>query len=185
MTQTERQVLWVVDNEGNAGKSFLANYLNVLYNYLLLDGTMNVRDLAMLFHTKYDGVCLDVPRASLNTFNYEALETFKNGYMSSGKYSGRILRFDPLPVIVLANDHPNYQMLSADRWVVLSVGVGVLENQSRVAIVDPSMEYPYVPPVEPPVLSEDFNLRKFVSDHIPMYRDQNRLGNVVSSLTNL
>lgn len=182
MTQCERQVLWVVDIQGNAGKSFLGNYLNILYNFLLLDGTMTVRDVALFFQTKYKGVCLDVPRAALKEFNYDALEAFKNGYMTSGKYAGRAIRFNPLRVIVFSNDHPDYGKLSADRWDVLSVGTGVLENQSRMGVVNPQREFPFILPIEPPVLSEDFNLREFVCTHIPMYR-QNPAANLVSLIS--
>ena len=41
MNQNDSEVLWITDFEGNSGKSFLAHYLHVLYNFQLLDGTMS------------------------------------------------------------------------------------------------------------------------------------------------
>lgn len=170
MTQNGRQVLWIVDNPGNSGKSYFANYLNILYNYLLLDGTMKVRDVALFCNKKVNGIAIDVPRASIGDFNYDCVEAFKNGYISTGKYSGRTTRFHPVPVVVFSNDHPDYRKLSRDRWNILTVGEGALQNPSRAPIINPEMEYPFVPPIEPPSLSEEFNLREFVCEYMPEYR---------------
>lgn len=163
-------MLWVIDHEGNAGKSFVANFLNILYGYLLVDGTMQVRDVALIFNNTHKGLCCDVPRSAIGKFNYEAVESFKNGYMSSGKYSGRTVRFNPVPVLVLANAHPDYAKLSFDRWVVLTMGAGALENVSKTAIINPRAEFPFVEPAESPLLTEDFDVRGFVCAHMPQYR---------------
>lgn len=180
MTQNERHVMWVADANGNSGKSYLANYLNILYNYLLLDGTMKVRDVALFCNSTFDGICIDVPRAAIAEFNYDAVEAFKNGYISSGKYSGRTTRFNPVPVVVLSNDYPDFGKLSRDRWHVLTVGEGILQNPSRVPIINPRMENEFKTPVKPPCLTEDFNLREFVCEHMPQYRVPDRPLNLVS-----
>ena len=38
LTPGDRVVTWVDDQRGNNGKTFLANYLSILYQFQLLDG---------------------------------------------------------------------------------------------------------------------------------------------------
>ena len=169
MVQDNRQILWVVDDHGNSGKTFLANYLNILYNFQLLDGTVSARDLCFLIKKKVNGFCFDVARSSIGNFNYSSLESIKNGYLVSGKYAGKIKRFDILPVVVLSNFHPNYAALSMDRWNVQVFGQGSLSNISKVAIVSPAAEFPFHPPDPLPNLSEDFECRKFIENKLGIH----------------
>jgi len=87
--QSDREVLWVVDHVGNTGKSFLANVLNIMYGFTLLNQTLSIHDIGpMLADVK--GFVLDIPRPKLNSFDYGFLECVKNGYMASGKYTNII-----------------------------------------------------------------------------------------------
>lgn len=168
--QDTRKVLWVSDHAGNNGKSFLANYLNILYGFLLLDGTMTIRDVALLVGKQTKGICMDVSRDSVREFSYAAVESFKNGYISSGKYSGRTCRFTPFPVVVFANQQPDFEKLSRDRWSVVALGEGNMQNLDKVPIVDPAQQFAFVAPPSPPDLSENFNVREFITERLPKYR---------------
>ena len=77
MNQNGRTILWVVDRQGNAGKTFLGTFLCFMYNFKYLNGVINTRDLVSLIDEKIDGVVLDVCRSSINNFDYAALETLK------------------------------------------------------------------------------------------------------------
>lgn len=105
--QDERKVTWIFDQVGNHGKSYLANYLNILYGFQILDGTISTRDLGVVLREGLTGVVIDVARSSEPHLDYIALESLKNGYIVSGKYGGRVRRFQPLRVLILANFHLN------------------------------------------------------------------------------
>ena len=40
LAQDSRKILWITDSVGNHGKTFLSNYLSILYNYQYFDGTI-------------------------------------------------------------------------------------------------------------------------------------------------
>ena len=167
LQQDQRRVTWVFDFIGNSGKSFLSNIMTILYNFQLLDGQINTRDLPNLLNVDAAGICLDVCRAAEGTFDYAVVETLKNGYSITGKYSGKCFRFTPMKVVVFANFLPQVNALSQDRWDILTVGEGVLADMTQDSIVDPSTEYPYVPPPADCDLSEDFDLEQFLVDQLP------------------
>ena len=165
--QNERQVLWIVDRAGNNGKSFLSSYLNILYGYLLFDGLVSTRDIGALITASACGYCFDVSRSSLASFNYGCLESVKNGFVVSGKYRGTTRRFEIKPVVVFANNYPDLTQLSEDRWCVHTLGEGQLSDLRKEAVVSPSEIFPFEKPPSPPDLSEEFNLREYLEDHLP------------------
>lgn len=85
--QNIREVLWIVDPNGNRGKSFLADYINILYGFVLLNANISTRDIIPLLKDM-KGFAFDVPRAMLASFDYSFVECAKNGYIISGKYGG-------------------------------------------------------------------------------------------------
>ena len=165
LRQEERSVLWLYDANGNNGKSYLANYLSILYSFQLFDGQVNARDLAGMLDINASGICFDVCRAAENALDYNAIECLKNGCMSSGKYTGKCLRFQPMKIIVLSNFYPDCTKLSQDRWDILTVGEGILANMDEEAIVLPAERYPFS--VQPPQidLSTTFNLKQYLVDN--------------------
>ena len=160
--QGDREVLWIVDGEGNSGKTFLGQYLGAVYGFMTIDGTITTRDLAYLIKGKEKGFCFDVSRDSLKQFCYSSLEAVKNGHIVSGKYGGKLCLFDPLPTVIFANDFPDLSKLSLDRWAVHTIGHGVLSDRSKDAIIDPSPKFPFVLPTPMPNLSENFDFQDFL-----------------------
>lgn len=122
-----RTVHWVTDKEGNKGKSFLAKYIVMKYNAIICSGKSN--DINNQVNTWLESnpdsdptvVILDIPRSSLGYINYTSLENLKNGMLYSGKYEGGICLFDHPHVIVFANEEPNCDEMSADRWSLKSI----------------------------------------------------------------
>ena len=161
MDQGPREVLWVVGREGDDGKTFLSNVLNILYNFILLDGTISTRDLAQLIKGNVNGFCFDISRAAINSFDYSTLEAVKNGYIVSGKYGGRIQRFKDAPVLVFSNSFPNSTLLSADRWNMVVLGEGEFKDISKIPIVSPSPRFPFIEPPDFPDFSENFDFHRY------------------------
>ena len=112
MSQGTREILWVIGTEGNNGKTYLANFLNILYDFFLLDGGISTRDICHLIKDNVRGFCFDISRASLRNFDYSTLEALKNGYAVSGKYAGKLKRFRNAPVVVFSNNFPDVALLS-------------------------------------------------------------------------
>ncbi|XP_018015067.1 uncharacterized protein LOC108671973 [Hyalella azteca] len=160
--QTQRQILWVYDGAGNAGKTWFANYLNILYAYDLLDGLIGTRDVCALLSDAPTGVCFDCSRASKDHFDYDVLEAVKNGYIVSGKYNGSIKRFHPCPVVVFSNSLPATEQLSQDRWDIVYLGEGDFTNLDKSPIYSTADLRPFVPPPKIPRLGENFNLRQYL-----------------------
>lgn len=161
--QNERQILWVVDRDGNCGKTFLANYLNILYGFQLLNGAISARDLCQVIsRDEIQGFAFDICRSDIQNFDYGVLEHLKNGYIMSGKYTGKIIRFEIVPVVVFANSDPSFPALSRDRWNVIRCGEGVLTNMACDPIITPFRIFPAINPPPIPDLSEDFNFKGFL-----------------------
>ena len=145
--QNDRQVLWIVDQRGDSGKTFMALYLCAFYGFKIFDGTITTRDIAHLIKGNEKGYCFDVSRDSIHSFSYSTLEAIKNGYVATGKYSGKICMFSPLPTVIFANDYPDMSKLSQDRWCVHTLGRGVFTDLSKHSVLDPSDRYPFVEPL--------------------------------------
>lgn len=162
MEQGDRKVAWVCDAHGNNGKSFLCNFLNLVYNFQLFDGQMTTRDLALVLEDSTAGVCLDVCRSAEHTFDYSVLECLKNGYISTGKYSGRCVRFNSMRTVVFANFYPILNKLSQDRWDILTIGEGILSDNSQISVVDPKDTYAPERPTPNCNLAADFNVSAYL-----------------------
>lgn len=83
-------------------------------------------------------------------------------YVVTGKYGGRIRRFKPLSILILANFFPKMNMLSADRWDILVMKEGLLANTSRDAVINPQHQYPFVRPLKLPDLSGHIGLHQIL-----------------------
>ena len=173
MEQTDRKVLWVVDFQGNAGKTFLGQYLCAMYGFKLLDGTVSTRDLAYLLKGHEKGFCFDVSRASMQSFCYASLEAIKNGYVISGKYGGKQCIFEPMHTVIFSNEFPDLSKLSRDRWTILTTGEGILSDMSKNALIDPSQKFPFVVLPSIPDFTEDFDYHQYLRDAF----DQNNSSN--------
>ena len=171
MRQPERQILWVFDPEGNSGKSFLSSYLNILYGFCQFDGVQSQRDIAFLITVPVRGFVFDVNREDAPSVKYGTLESAKNGYLMSGKYSGKITRFNVMPVVVFANSLPDCSKLSQDRWKLVTLGQGEFHCMEKTAVVSPNVDFPFIKPAEVPEISEKFSLRSFLQKKLPNYQD--------------
>jgi len=156
----------VVDPPGNHGKTFLARYLNVLYGFQYLDGTISTRDLGSLVLTDSKGFVFDVSRAAANSFDYSSVESLKNGILVSGKYRGSCKTFVSTRILVFSNDYPHQGMLSMDRWQIVRLGEGEYRDMAATPIVSPSVCYPFVVPPPLPDLSCNFDTRSYLVNRL-------------------
>ena len=117
LAQDDRKVLWLVDEVGGKGKTYLAKMLVLKHEAFYVTGGKNA-DIAHAYKGE-PIVVFDLMRQQQEHNNfYSTIEQFKNGLMFSGKYESCTKVFKPCKVIVMANWEPDYNTLSADRWDV-------------------------------------------------------------------
>lgn len=121
-TPDGRTILWLYEEEGNVGKSYLAKYLAMKEGTIICDGKKD--NIFNQVNTMIDKevlpkvVLLDIPRSLRECINYGAIEQLHNGCMYSGKYEGGECIFPRPHVVCFANSLPDLGSMSKDRWLV-------------------------------------------------------------------
>lgn len=121
----DRLIHWVVDAEGNQGKSWLAKYLyrkNPMETVWLQNGS--TKDLMKAVIAKASTlklVMLDLSRTNYDRVNWDVIERVKNGMLMSCKYEVECCMIDSPLLVVFANYPPDYERLSKDRWRTLHI----------------------------------------------------------------
>lgn len=111
----DRKIYWILDKDGNAGKTWMGSYLESRGAKCFENG--KTADIAYAYNGETP-VVFDLVRSIEGHMNYHALEMIKNGRMFSPKYESVSKTFPRPEVIVFANWEPDYDKLSADRWSV-------------------------------------------------------------------
>lgn len=118
MAQDNREILFVIDFEGNNGKTAFCKWL---FNrnpddLFIIDGGQQ----SDIIHAYNDQtvVAYDFARASeAEKWPYRSMEKFKDGYGLSTKYQSSMKVFPECKIVVFCNTLPCWHRLSKDRWV--------------------------------------------------------------------
>lgn len=134
---SSRQILWVYDEHGGKGKTYLARYLIDKYDAFYSNGG-KTGDIAYAYN--YENIVIfDFTRDTENYVNYQCMEALKNGMISCNKYESTVKKFDTPHVIVFANFLPADGKLSKDRLVILELGLNgnfhLHEDPARLAFL--------------------------------------------------
>jgi len=117
-----RTVIFIVDLQGNAGKSYLAEYCESVdeTNRTVIQSPDKIADMSYELIVNPRVVFLDCERScsDMIEYLYKYIERLKNGRVFSPKYHSRVKRFNPPHVVVLMNQKPNMEKLSEDRYDV-------------------------------------------------------------------
>ena len=123
--QSNRQILFVVDTKGGAGKSFLVRHLVATEDAFLCQGGKGA-DIAYAI-SKSDPMpslfLFDMARSnSQDWFPWNLIENLKNQCFTSTKYESKLVILPtPAKVAVFMNEEPDRNKLTADRYCVLRV----------------------------------------------------------------
>jgi len=126
-----REIHFIVDTKGGAGKSDLTNYLFRNYQAYLCMGAHG--NIAKLYNFEQLLVC-DSPRTANEFVNYGAIEQILTGIINSTKYEPEIkVRDNDLKVhaLVFMNSYPDRLALSDDRYKVYNIIDNKLVNVTR------------------------------------------------------
>lgn len=117
-----RTVTFIVDYNGNAGKTWFATYYCNLHKnaqYMLPGKKV---DMAFALRDDVRVLFIDAPRSKQGEqMQYGFLEEAKNGYVFSSKYESCIKRYAKMHVVVLMNETPDMTKLSLDRYNITYV----------------------------------------------------------------
>lgn len=122
----DRKIYYVYDPQGNCGKSTWARWMSVHGHAKQLPMVNDCKDLMRMAldvgvqHTYIVDMPRSINKDRLYQF-YAALEMIKGGYAYDDRYKFQDKYFDPPNVVVFSNKFPEVDMLSKDRWVILTV----------------------------------------------------------------
>lgn len=125
--QNTRQILAVVDERGNIGKSWLSGFLGSRGEGLTIPASVKdsnallqyVHSFVTADPAKQWTIILDVPR-SMEQRDWPnwlaAIESIKNGVVHDLRYHGRVTYFHWPKLVIFTNAKPPEAHLSSDRW---------------------------------------------------------------------
>lgn len=124
----DREVNWIFDPIGNCGKTEFTKWMLAKQNCLANTGG-NVNDIARMIAGAIESG-FEINEITTFIFNlvrtqehvnYKAIESIKDGLISSGKYESCTLLFNRPHMWIFSNKLPNFEALSGDRWRVWQV----------------------------------------------------------------
>jgi len=123
----DRTIHWYYEKSGNVGKSAFCKYLCVRHSCLIVSGKSTDCFYAiqqwMLNHNGCAPsiVIFDIPRCNIDYVSYLAIEKIKDGLFFSGKYEGGMVCFNSPHIFCFANEEPEKDKLSQDRWHIVKI----------------------------------------------------------------
>lgn len=125
--QNKRQVLWIYDNEGNHGKTWLAKYLVVNNNAFYCRGG-KIQDVAHAYKGE-EIVIFDFTRDSKDYIVYNTIESMKDNMIWSPKYDSHLKLSKCNKVVCFANFLPIVLKMSKDRWLIKEIFNVIIEDK--------------------------------------------------------
>lgn len=142
----DRSINWIYDRDGNMGKTVLCKYMSTHGAIIATDG--GAKDIACLLTIlKKEGRDLNAKTTFIFNLarcghpNYKAIESVKDGLMTSVKYESSTMIFNCPHVWVFSNNLPNMAMLSQDRWKMWCIHNDTLcewDNEPRITVTYPT-----------------------------------------------
>lgn len=122
-TPDDRRIVFVIDPEGGAGKSWFVRYWYTHHpEETQLLGVGKRDDLAHAIKPDKRYFFFDVPRSQLEYFQYSILEQLKNRMIFSPKYSSHVKVMQHVPhVVVFTNEDPDMTKLTPDRYKLIRI----------------------------------------------------------------
>jgi len=125
----DREILFMVDPQGGAGKTWFQRYM--LTSHSEKTQVLSVAKRDDIAHAIQEDKCIflfNVPRGGMEFMQYTILEQLKDRMVFSPKYNSRtkILR-SKVHVVVFCNEEPDYNKMTSDRYDVKRLSGGFNE----------------------------------------------------------
>jgi len=131
--QNDRSINWVIDRQGGAGKTAFCKYMTTIEKQLLIITGGGYKDIACCLKLYMENEDFDINDRTVVFFNiprdsddngmisYKALESLKDGLITSTKYESSTMVFNSPVVWVFSNNLPEIEKLSQDRWKLWTI----------------------------------------------------------------
>lgn len=124
----ERHIHWIWEDEGCAGKTTFCKWVYMNYkDVVVLSGKASDMKNCVLSYYETNRrlpkvVLIDIPRSTNTDFlSYQGIEEIKNMFFYSGKYEGGMICGKPPHLFIFANEYPNVNKCSQDRWKIKNI----------------------------------------------------------------
>ena len=120
----DRSIHWFWSEEGNVGKTTFCKYLHRKYGAICLGGKSADMKNGIIEYKKSTGslpdlIVINLPRSFNHDYlSYTGLEEVKDMFFYSGKYEGGMVDGNCPHLIIFANEPPDMDEISLDRWCV-------------------------------------------------------------------
>ena len=116
--------MFVVDPEGNKGKSWLTRYWFTKRTDMQRLSIGKRDDLAYAIDVTKRVFVFDIPRGSMEYLQYNILEQLKDQMMFSPKYESacKIINHK-VHVVVFCNEEPDMEKMTQDRYKILRITI--------------------------------------------------------------
>lgn len=120
----DRKIMFVVDPEGNKGKSWLTRYWFTKRTDMQRLSIGKRDDLAYAIDVTKRVFVFDIPRGSMEYLQYNILEQLKDQMMFSPKYESacKIINHK-VHVVVFCNEEPDMEKMTQDRYKILRITI--------------------------------------------------------------
>jgi len=116
----DRKILFVIDEDGNQGKSWLCRYWISHRGGTQFLSIGKRDDIAYAIDVSNDLFVFDIPRGNMQYLQYGILEQLKNRLVFSNKYMSQTKRLPhKCHVVVFSNEEPDRNALTSDRYKVI------------------------------------------------------------------
>lgn len=117
----DRRIFFIVDPEGNKGKTWFIKYYASLHSNSQMLAMGKQADMAYALDPDVRVLFINCTRSQAEFMNYSFLEAVKDGLVFSSKYESRLVRLGKVHVVVMMNTQPDMNALSKDRYVVVNI----------------------------------------------------------------
>lgn len=119
-TASDRSIIFLVDPQGGAGKTFLQHYVATKFpdeTQMWTVGSGKATDFCYDLNVRSKYIFLNVPRGSMEFVPYALLEKLKDRVVFSSKYESRTKLLHQTPhIVVFSNENPDMEKLTLDRY---------------------------------------------------------------------
>jgi len=120
----DREVIFIVDTEGNTGKTWFAKHYTKTHSDAQFMEPSKKADMAYALQDSLRVLFINVTRTSESNnldYLYSFVESVKDGMVFSPKYESRMKYYDKVHVVIMMNMEPNMSLLSADRYNIINL----------------------------------------------------------------
>jgi len=117
----DREIIFVVDQLGNQGKTWFAKKYCREYNDAQYMEPGKKADMAYTLETTKRVLFVNVTRQQVEHLQYSFLESVKDGMVFSPKYESGMKYLPKMHVVILMNQQPDMSLLSKDRYNIINL----------------------------------------------------------------